>query len=70
MTANSSDMQSIVEADENQALYVQTASSMSYDNGKLTLHSLAPTTDSNRWKSANLRLQLSRVINSLNTLQV
>ena len=43
MTANSSDMQSIVEADENQALYVQTASSMSYDNGKLTLHSLAPT---------------------------
>lgn len=44
MTANSSDMQSIVEADENQALYVQTASSMSYDNGKLTLHSLAPTT--------------------------
>jgi hypothetical protein len=44
MTANSSDMQSIVEADEIQALYVQTASSMSYDNGKLTLHSLAPTT--------------------------
>jgi hypothetical protein len=37
-------MQSIVEADEIQALYVQTASSMSYDNGKLTLHSLAPTT--------------------------
>ena len=29
MTANSSDMQSIVEADEIQALYVQTASSMS-----------------------------------------
>jgi hypothetical protein len=44
MTTYSSDMQPIVEADEIEALYVQTASSMSYDNGKLTLHSLAPTT--------------------------
>jgi hypothetical protein len=41
---NSSDMQSIVEADEIEALYVQTASRMSYDNGKLTLRNLAPTT--------------------------
>jgi hypothetical protein len=44
MTTNSSDMQPIVEAKEIEALFVQTASSMSYDNGKLTLHSLAPTT--------------------------
>ena len=44
MTAKPSDMQSIVEADEIEALYVQTATGMSYANGKLTLHSLAPTT--------------------------
>ena len=29
---------------EIQALYVQTAASMSYANGKLTLHGLTPTT--------------------------
>jgi hypothetical protein len=44
MTANSSDIQPIVEADEIEALYVQNATGMSYANGKLTLHSLAPTT--------------------------
>jgi hypothetical protein len=37
-------MQSIVQADEIEALYVQTATGMSYANGKLTLHTLAPTT--------------------------
>jgi hypothetical protein len=44
MTTNPSDIQPIVEADEIEALYVQTATGMSYANGKLTLHSLAPTT--------------------------
>lgn len=43
MTTNPSDIQPIVEADEIEALYVQTATGMSYANGKLTLHSLAPT---------------------------
>lgn len=44
MPTNSSELQSVVEADEIEALYVQTATGMSYVNGKLTLHSLAPTT--------------------------
>lgn len=35
---------SIVQPDEIEALYVQTAHAMSYEDGKLTLHTLAPTT--------------------------
>ncbi|MCO5185930.1 MAG: hypothetical protein M9918_24210 [Anaerolineae bacterium] len=38
------DVTSIVEADEIEALFVQTAHGMSFENGKLTLHALAPTT--------------------------
>lgn len=37
-------MEAIVQADEIEALFVQTAGSMAYHNGKLTLHKLAPTT--------------------------
>ncbi len=44
MTEQQDHMQSIVEADEIEALFVQTAHAMSYDNGKITLHTLAPTT--------------------------
>jgi hypothetical protein len=44
MEAEHKNVQSIVEADEIEALFVQTAHSMTYDNGKLTLHELAPTT--------------------------
>jgi hypothetical protein len=40
----SKDVKSVVEADEIEALFVQTAHSMSYDNGRLTLHTPAPTT--------------------------
>lgn len=38
------DVTAIVEADEIEALFVQTAHGMSFENGKLTLHTLAPTT--------------------------
>lgn len=38
------DVTSIIEADEIEALFVQTSHSMSFENGKLTLHTLAPTT--------------------------
>lgn len=38
------DVTSITKADEIEALFVQTSHSMSFENGKLTLHTLAPTT--------------------------
>ena len=38
------DVSKLVEADEIEALFVQTAGGISYDDGKLTLHTLAPTT--------------------------
>ena len=44
MEAEQKDVKSIVEPDQIEALYVQTATGMSYANGKLTLHTLAPTT--------------------------
>jgi hypothetical protein len=44
MEAKDKDVKSVVAADEIEALFVQNAHSMSYDNGKLTLHTLAPTT--------------------------
>jgi hypothetical protein len=37
-------VQTVVEAPEIEALFVQTAHSMSYEDGQLTLHTLAPTT--------------------------
>jgi hypothetical protein len=37
-------VQTVVDAPEIEALFVQTAHSMSYDDGKLTLQTLAPTT--------------------------
>jgi hypothetical protein len=44
MDAKHKDVSKLVEADEIEALFVQTANGMSYDDGKLTLHTLAPTT--------------------------
>ncbi|MGW8251419.1 MAG: hypothetical protein ACWGO1_12310, partial [Anaerolineales bacterium] len=44
MEAKHKDVQSVVEAPEIEALFVQTAHSMSYEDGRLTLHTLAPTT--------------------------
>lgn len=44
MEAKHKDVSKLVEADEIEALFVQTAHGMSYDDGKLTLHTLAPTT--------------------------
>jgi hypothetical protein len=44
MDAKDKDVKSIFEADEIEALFVQTAHDVSYDDGKLTLHTLAPTT--------------------------
>ncbi len=44
MDEKDKDVRSIVEADEIEALFVQTAHDVSYNDGKLTLHSLAPTT--------------------------
>lgn len=44
MEAEHKDVTSIVTADEIEALYVQTAHGMSFERGKLTLHTLAPTT--------------------------
>ena len=41
---NMKDVQSIAKADEIEALFVQTATRMSYDDGRLTMHLLAPTT--------------------------
>lgn len=38
------DVTSVVEAKEIEALFVQNAHGMSFDNGKLILHKLAPTT--------------------------
>ncbi len=44
MTAAANQMEPVTDVKEIQALYVQTAHGMSYDNGKLTLHTIAPTT--------------------------
>ena len=44
MDEKDKDVRSVVEADEIEALFVQTAHEVTYDDGKLTLHSLAPTT--------------------------
>ncbi len=44
MDAELKNVQSVTEADEIEALFVQTAHNMSYDDGRLTLHTLAPTT--------------------------
>ncbi len=44
MRAERKDVTVIVEADEIEALYVQTAHSMRYSDGKVTLEALAPTT--------------------------
>ena len=38
------DVKSVAEAGEIEALFVQTSHGMSYENGKLTMHTLAPTT--------------------------
>ena len=44
MEAKDKDVKSVFEADEIEALFVQTAHDVSYDDGKLTLHTLTPTT--------------------------
>ena len=44
MEAEHKDVTTIIEADEIEALFVQTAHSVTYDAGKLTMHALAPTT--------------------------
>jgi hypothetical protein len=44
MQAEHKDVKSVMEAEEIEALFVQTSHGMSFDNGKLTLHALAPTT--------------------------
>ena len=44
MEAEHKDVQSLFDADEIEALFVQTAHDVSYDGGRLTLHTLAPTT--------------------------
>ena len=44
MEAKHKDVKSIVEADQIEALYVQTAHGIAYQDGKLTLQILAPTT--------------------------
>lgn len=44
MSEKKDHMQSIKAAEEIEALFVQSSHGMSYDNGKLTLHGLAPTT--------------------------
>ena len=44
MEAEHKDVQSLVEADEIEALFVQTSHRMSYENDKLTLHQLSPST--------------------------
>ena len=44
MEPKHTDVTSVVEATEIEALFVQTSHGMSYDDGKLTLQTLAPTT--------------------------
>lgn len=44
MTETHKHMEAIVQADEIEALFVQTAQSIAYHNGKLTLSGLGPTT--------------------------
>jgi hypothetical protein len=44
MEATDKDVSSVVEADEIEALFVQTAHEVTFDGGKLTLHTVAPTT--------------------------
>ena len=44
MDPKDKNVQSVVDAPEIEALFVQTAHSMSYEDGKLILHTLAPTT--------------------------
>jgi len=44
MDAKQKDVQSVADADEIEALFVQNAHSMSYANDQLTLHSLSPST--------------------------
>jgi hypothetical protein len=44
MEAKHKDVKSVAEADEIEALFVQTAHGMSYEDGQLTLHTPAPTT--------------------------
>jgi hypothetical protein len=38
------DVKSVMEADEIEALFVQTSHAMSFEDGKLTMHTLTPTT--------------------------
>ena len=44
MEAKHKDVTSVVKAAEIEALFVQTSHAMSYDDGRLTLRTLAPTT--------------------------
>jgi hypothetical protein len=44
MEEKDKDVKSVFEADEIEALFVQTAHDVSYDDGQLTLHTVAPTT--------------------------
>lgn len=44
MEAEHKDVSKVMKADEIEALFVQTSHSMSYDDGKLTMYTLAPTT--------------------------
>ena len=44
MEAKHKDVKSVTEADEIEALFVQTSHGMSYQDGRLFLHTLAPTT--------------------------
>jgi hypothetical protein len=44
MQAEHKDVKSVMEADEIEALFVQTSHGMSFEDGRLTMHSLAPTT--------------------------
>jgi len=44
MEAEHKDVKSVMEADEIEALFVQTSHSMSYEDGRLSLQSSAPTT--------------------------
>jgi len=38
------DVKSVMEADEIEALFVQTSHAMSFEDGRLTMHTMAPTT--------------------------
>ncbi len=44
MQAEHKDVKSVMEADEIEALFVQTSHTMSFEDGRLTMHTLAPTT--------------------------